>query len=366
MRVAVIAPGYAPDIGGVETVVTQVSRAVSRLGVDVEVWAPQPGLTSTECHADGAVVVRRFPASRSAHYSVSTALWCHVWAHAAEFDVVHAHSYHAAAALALTRPGTWPPYVLSPHYHGGGHTTAARVLHVAHRPLGRRLVHRAQQVIAVSAAERDLIERDFAGLRRRPTVIHHGTDVTAATDAKPFGSLPPTALVVGRLERYKRVDSVIDAFDRIAGAGLLAIAGDGPDRGRLEAKIDRARRRDDIRLLGRVSDDDLARWMRSANVVVNMSEHEAFGLVALEGAAAGARVLLSDLPAHREVVGLAGGAVTVLPDRNGSLEAGLAGALAGVRRQPVAVRAWADVAADHLAVYEVAASDRARIGAGRR
>ena len=361
MRVAVIAPGYAPDIGGVETVVTQVSRATSRLGIDIEVWAPDPGLRSPACHEDGAVVVRRFPATRSTHYSVSTALWRHVWRHATDFDVVHAHSYHAAGALALVRPGNWPPYVFSPHYHGGGHTIVARLMHVAHRPLGRRLVHRAAEVVAVSVAERDLIAQHFPGLARPAAVIHHGADVSGMNEVKPFAQLPPTALVVGRLERYKRVDCVIDAFDRLEGAGLLAIAGDGPDRSRLEARIERARRRQDIRLLGRVSDEDLARWMRSARVVVNMSEREAFGLVAMEGAAAGARVLLSDLPAHREVVALTGGAAMVLPERNGSLATQLRRALEGQRPRPAAVRTWDDVAADYVAVYE-----RARIGAGRR
>ena len=53
--------------------------------------------------------------------------------------------------------------------------------------------------------------------------------------------------------------------------------------------------------MGSVGDDELHRWLRTAHVFVSMSEREAFGMAPVEAACAGARIILSDIPAHREI-----------------------------------------------------------------
>ena len=40
----------------------------------------------------------------------------------------------------------------------------------------------------------------------------------------------PVILTVGRLERYKNVDLIIDAFRALPSSAILVIVGDGPDR----------------------------------------------------------------------------------------------------------------------------------------
>ena len=46
---------------------------------------------------------------------------------------------------------------------------------------------------------------------------------------------------------------------------------------------------------------ELDAWYARADVFVSLSRHELFGLALLEGAVAGAAVVASDIPAHREV-----------------------------------------------------------------
>jgi len=49
VRVAVVAPNYAPVVGGVETVVTQVAGQLADLGCAVEVWTHKiDGLTESD------------------------------------------------------------------------------------------------------------------------------------------------------------------------------------------------------------------------------------------------------------------------------------------------------------------------------
>jgi glycosyltransferase involved in cell wall biosynthesis len=54
-----------------------------------------------------------------------------------------------------------------------------------------------------------------------------------------------------------------------------------------------------------VSSEELAAWYRAADLFITLSREEAFGMTVLEAASAGAPVLASDIPAHREVRGYA-------------------------------------------------------------
>jgi len=348
VRVAVVAPNYAPAVGGVETVVTQVARHLVALGCTVEVWTHRPPGHAALPADDDGVTVRRFAATPSARYPWSPALWRHTIRQAGAFDVVHAHSYHSTAAAGIALRRLPVPVVFTTHYHGVGHTRAAQAMHRAYGPIGGRLLARADAVVAVSAAEETLLHNDFPAVAGRTAVVANGVDSRRLAAAAPWPDEPPTLLVAGRLEPYKRVDRVIEAFGRLASAGQLVVVGDGPDRSRLERLAGPG-----VRFAGRVDDDDLARWLRTARGVVSLSAHEAFGLVAAEGVAAGARAVLSDIPAHREVAAMLGDAASVVdagdPD---AVAAALDRALTMPNEGPRAVRNWRDVAADYLALYE--------------
>jgi alpha-1,3-rhamnosyl/mannosyltransferase len=87
---------------------------------------------------------------------------------------------------------------------------------------------------------------------------------------------------------------------------------------------------------GYVQDDDLAALYSGATAVVIPSLAEGFGLPAVEGAACGAPMVLSDLPAHRET--LDGGAYFVPPTDVD----GLATTLCAIVGDPAAARATAE------------------------
>src|SRR2546422_1907243 len=70
---------------------------------------------------------------------------------------------------------------------------------------------------------------------------------------------------------------------------------------------------DRVRLPGFVTDDTLASLYTGASIVVNPSLAEGFGLPAVEAAACGAPLLLSDLEAHRETMD---GAALFFPPRD--------------------------------------------------
>jgi len=142
------------------------------------------------------------------------------------------------------------------------------------------------------------------------TVFFHPTPAQPP-DPAPF-------LVVSALVPYKRIDRALAAC---AQAGVpLRVAGDGPDRARLERQAG-----GNVTFLGRLTDEAIRDEYRAARAVI-MPGEEDFGIVPLEAQACG-----------RPVVAFArGGALeTVIDGETGVLfheptAASLAGALADV------------------------------------
>ncbi|HEX4720986.1 MAG TPA: glycosyltransferase family 4 protein [Pseudonocardiaceae bacterium] len=343
MRIGIVSPGYPPTTGGIEVVVARTARALARAGHTVEVLAAERRRDLPPVSDDDGVVVRRFRSTRSTNFPVAPGLWRHVHG----YDVLHGHGYHTLAALGAAVAAPRTRFVFSPHYHGTGHSPARAALHVAYRPIGRYGFRRAATVVCVSRAEADLVRTHFPFAADRIRVVPNAVDVTAIQAAARFPGNVPVVLSVGRLERYKRVDRLIRAFALMPEPAELVIIGDGPDRDRL-AELARGK---DIRLLGRVSDDELHRWYRTAGVVASLSEHEAFGLTVAEAIAAGSHVVLSDIPAHREF-----GVDELVPAdaTDAEVATALTRALTGPVPPAVEIPSWDDVAAELVTLYEKA------------
>jgi len=114
----------------------------------------------------------------------------------------------------------------------------------------------------------------------------------------------------GQLVARKRVDLLIDAVRGLPAGTLLRIAGDGPERSRLQ---ERARAAGiDARFDGFV--EDLAAWYREVDVFVLPSRVEGWGYVLAEAAASGCAIVAFDSSSVPEVVPAASGACLVESD----------------------------------------------------
>lgn len=165
----------------------------------------------------------------------------------------------------------------------------------------------------------------------------------------PTGQAEPYVLVVGHAERRKDhalVHALAGAI-RSLGAEVVTVGrseAEGAARGYRAGRVRTAERTAErsrgigggappptpVRNLGIVSDPELARLYFHARAVLAPSRYEGFGLVPLEALAAGAWVVASDIPPHREVLGEA---VTYFQPGD------VAGAVASLRRALLATDA---------------------------
>lgn len=127
----------------------------------------------------------------------------------------------------------------------------------------------------------------------------------------------PTVLTLGRLaglERRKGFDVMLDALPalraRVPGVAYV-IAGDGPDRARLEQKAEALGVADAVVFTGYVDEAEKAAHYRLADCFAMPSRGEGFGIVLLEAMACGVPVVASEADGSSEAVrdGLLGPAV---------------------------------------------------------
>jgi glycosyltransferase involved in cell wall biosynthesis len=354
MKVCFVTGHYAPFVGGIETHVERIAFHLATRGDDVTVLTQtdDPSWPSEET-IDG-VHVRRFAVPLPIRdFAVSPALFRALSAGRGGWDIVHAHGYGGVAPL-LAAMARARPLVFTPHYHGTGHSTFRKALHVPYRHIGSRLVAMTSAVICVSEAERSLFLSHFPRAAAKTSVIPNGVDLDRLLAATPMPTERRVVVSAGRLETYKHVELTIRAFAHLSDEYQLIVTGDGPDRARLEGITAELGLRGKVSFLGRIDVEDLHRWFTSAKVYVSMSTNEAMPVTILEMLACGARVVVSDIPAHRDLKARFGEWLTVVPLATPApeLAAKIEAAAKADSVTPPAVPTWTDVAEATRGVYQ--------------
>lgn len=354
MKIALVSAHYAPFVGGVESHVEEIAKRLAARGDRVEVltYHDDPSVPAAETR-DGVLIRRHTVPVTSQHFGLSPGVWAALLRQRRGYDVVHVHGYHSAAPLTATLAGA-SPLVFTPHYHGTGHSAFRKVLHVPYRMIGAGIVSRCERIICVSQAEARLFLAHFPGASDRVRVIPNGADLERIRTASPFPDAGNVVVTGGRLHSYKHVDRIIDAMAVASSDLRLVITGDGPERPRLAALAAEHRVTDRVSLVGKVDTDTLYRWYASARVFCSMSTNEAMPVTILEMLAAGARIVASDIPAHRDIRERTGGPITIVPPDASA--AALAAALEAACREPARagqhIPTWDEVTAETVEVYQ--------------
>jgi glycosyltransferase involved in cell wall biosynthesis len=133
-------------------------------------------------------------------------------------------------------------------------------------------------------------------------VIGNAVPLERIRVAHPAEAPDRAVLFVGRLSAEKRVPALLRAFAVANGAvlGPLLLCGDGPERPALEQLAAGLGLGERARFLG--FRPDVSELLHAAAVVVNPSAFEGCPNVVLDAMAAGRPLVVSDIPAHRELL----------------------------------------------------------------
>ncbi len=303
--------------GGAESLVVELVRRGPDVGWTSAV-ASAGGAREDELLSEGLAEVRRVPLSRRRPAGLAQAVAATREAlREIRPDVVLAHNVGVTAATRLallTLPRRTPVVTV---FHG--------VAAEDYRAAALTLSAASTEVVTVSEAIAQRLVA--AGLRRRrAVVIPNAVTAPALPDRRTARAAlglsvdAPVALCAARLVDQKRHDVLLRAWNELPPDFLLLVAGDGPNRGALEALHAELGLGERVRLLGNRS--DVARLLAATDVCTLASDWEGLPIFVLESMAAGRPVVATDVDGLREVLRDGGGAL--VPPRD---PAALAGAL---------------------------------------
>ena len=177
----------------------------------------------------------------------------------------------------------------------------------------RVAVRRAAAVFTVSQAARAELGLDVVVVPEAPDPVFAPRPPEAVEKALAELGLEraePLVVYAAGLSPHKNVETLLEAFAGLGSNGSrLVLAGALEDEtfasaaGSIRERVRGLGLDERVLLPGYVSDEQLACLYTAAAAAVVPSLAEGFGLPAVEAAACGAAVVLSDLPAHRESLG---------------------------------------------------------------
>ncbi|MER7333038.1 MULTISPECIES: glycosyltransferase [unclassified Micromonospora] len=323
MRIAMISEHASPlavlgEAGGRHTRVAEQAAALVREGHDVRVYTrrestAQPDTVSTPdgyqvCHVPAGPALR-MPGSELLPHLGEFGRWLAGQWRDGDWvpDVAHAHHWMSGLATLHAGRRTGVPVVLTYHSlgtverrHQGARDTSPPGRIGYERALGRaadRIVVQCQDEIG------ELVRLGVP--RSRMALVPCGVDQEVFRPDGPAVPRDPARqriITVGRLVERKGFQDVVRALPAVPDTECVVVGGpparllpaDGFAR-RLRALAESCGVADRVKLVGAVPREELARWYRSADLLVAAPWYEPFGLAPLEGMACGVPVVGSNV-----------------------------------------------------------------------
>ena len=307
MRLLCVSRDFPPAVGGIQTTVAELARALTELGHEVVVLAPShPGFRAHDRALPFEVVRLTVPWQEMNAASPGAILQLTA---RRRFDAsLHALWHTLPGGLAARTLGRLQCVTAIGHGRELLHNEWRGRL----RPLGPRvrrvLLPRPDAWFAVSRFTRALLVE--GGARRDSIhVTFGGVDLERFAPRPPLSSTwglrhvqEPMLVTVSRLVRRKGVDTVLRALPRVREAHpqvRYIVGGVGPDGARLRHLRDRLGLRGTVKFVGHISRRDHAALLSDADLFVMPARSprpdvEGLGLAFLEASACGTAVVGAD------------------------------------------------------------------------
>ncbi|MDO8503185.1 MAG: glycosyltransferase family 1 protein [bacterium] len=228
------------------------------------------------------------------------------------------HTPHFNVPLFYNRPFIVTIHdILWHQLQGAGVTTLPAPLylikHVGYKAVVKNAVSRARKIIVPSKVVKSDLVKQFGVSSDKVVVTYEGASTVQLTDARApinwnkYKIKEPYLLYVGSLYPHKNVEMLVRAIKHFNDLNhqsklkLVIVCGRSVFWERFKKFVEKEGAQDFVKLVGRVSDEELAGLYKNAEAFVFPTLSEGFGLPGLEAMATGTPVICSDIPVLHEV-----------------------------------------------------------------
>lgn len=292
MKIIQVCPKYHPDIGGVETLVKEISESLASKGFDVEVVCTDSSRKLPRQETINGVKVTRFwSLSPNDSYYIAPQIYTYIKKQ--KYDVIHAHNYHAFPALFASLAAR-KNFVFTAHTFGEHTSFIKNLMHMFYKQVAKYfIINKSKIIISVTEREKEILITKFKLQPSKIVYIPLPVNLKNSIKKINYNSRIIKIGYLGRLSAEKNIDKLIFAFKLVKerfNNCELHIAGDGPLESRLQmmAKSDK-----DIYFTGRLNRSDALRFLSTLDIFVLPSRFEVSSISAFEAMAAGVPAVLT-------------------------------------------------------------------------
>lgn len=315
MRIAVFTDSFYPELGGIQDSVLSLTRALGERGHEIVIYAPAPGqkdyalagLPVREADLGGNVSVRRIfslPVPSSTGQSRLLLPNGQRWRELASFrpDLIHTHTFLGAGWEALRAAKHLGRPLIGTNHWAIGEFSAYTPFSAAFfaRSSIKAVTWYYNRCALVSGPSRSVVDEMRAfGLRKPYAIVSNpidtclfrpGTPAEKASLKSRLGFSKTTIIYAGRLAIEKNIDVLIRAIallKRDVPDVMLALAGHGTARSRLERLAHELGVAHRVKFLGTLDKAKLADAYRAADVFAIASTSETQSMVLLQAMSSG-------------------------------------------------------------------------------
>ncbi len=276
-------------LGGSSVVIENLANQLSKNGVDVTI---------------AAIKYNKVP--KKDNYTVTKLPVCNLKklkGFLDSFDVIHNH-HSITNFLALA---THTPFIY--HYHGAPdiyHNYPIWLSSRARALISVKITHQSfKAIIAVSETGAKEIKPYIN--TNNVSIVYNGVDTRVFNPQHDgiFREGTPQFLFVGNLSQHKNVKEIVFGLQEVLKTypnAKLQIIGVGSKYYHLKRLVEEFGLKNEIHMIGFVSDYELPYYYASCDVYVSTSRWENFGMPLLEAMASGKPIVASSIPAHKEIL----------------------------------------------------------------